>query len=139
MDGVNTRRLLLSGLAAGVVIWLLEGAMSVTYMDDMERVLESHNLAMTLGVTGYAISVVVSLLVGLVLMFFYAASRTRLGAGPRTAVVVAAMLWLGGYVPSLLGFMMLGLFETSMLLLWGVVGLVELIVAALIGGWLYQE
>jgi hypothetical protein len=37
------------------------------------------------------------------------------------------------------GYQMLGIFPNQMLALWGVVGLVEMILAGLAGAWLYRE
>ncbi|HUF88688.1 MAG TPA: hypothetical protein VMR66_01765 [Gemmatimonadota bacterium] len=139
MGSINTSRWLLSGIVAGVVLWLLEGAASLLYMDSMTLALEAHGLAMAMTAEAVMLSVVVSLIAGLTLMFFYAACRPRFGPGPRNAVIVAFGLWVGGYLTSLLGYRMLGLFPDSLLLMWGVVGLVEMIVAALVGGWIYKE
>jgi hypothetical protein len=86
-----------------------------------------------------ATSVLVSLITGLTMIFFYAAARPRFGAGPRSAVIVAVALWLCGYFISLVGYQMLGIFPNQMLALWGVVGLVEMILAGLAGAWLYRE
>ena len=80
-----------------------------------------------------------SLIVGLSLVFFYAVARPRFGPGPKTAVTIAVALWIAGYLVSLLGYHMIGLFPTSMLALWGLVGLIEVIVAAMVGGWIYRE
>lgn len=139
MSGINVGRWLAGGVAAGVVIWLIEGGASVLYMDDMETALQAHGLAMEMTLGVWAITVLVSLLVGLTLVFFYAAARPRFGAGPRTAIMVAVALWIGGYLVSLLGYQMLDLFPAGMLAMWAVVGLVELLVAGLVGGWLYRE
>ncbi len=139
MKQINVKRLLLGGLCAGALIWLVEGAASVLYMQTMEAAMKAHNLSMAMTPATWMISVLVSLLVGLALVFFYAAARPRFGPGPKTALVVAFVLWLSGCVVSLLGYGMLGLFPGSMLLQWAVTGLVEMMLAALLGGWLYRE
>lgn len=139
MAGINLGRWLAGGIAAGIVIWILEGAASMFYMADMEAAMAAHNLSMDMSAGSMAITVVVSLLVGLTLIFFYAAARPRFGAGPKTAVIVAVALWLGSYVVSLLGYVMLGLFPTSMVASWALLGLVEIVIAALAGAWIYRE
>ena len=48
-------------------------------------------------------------------------------------------LWFGSYLLSLLGFDMLGIFPRGLLLTWGVVGIVELILAGLAGAWVYRD
>lgn len=75
MGGINVGRWLASGVVAGVVIWLLEGAASVLYMEEMETSLEALGLSMEMSAGTWATTVVVCLLSGLTLMFFYAAAR----------------------------------------------------------------
>lgn len=139
MGGINMGRVFLGGLVAGAVIWVCEGAASVFYMADMQAAMESHNLSMAMDAKAWVLSIVVSLLVGGVGVWFYAACRPRLGPGPRTAACVAVALWVGGYVVSLLGYDMLGLFPLSMLVTWGLIGLVELVLALIAGAWVYRE
>ena len=139
MGGINVGRWIGGGLAAGALVWVLEGASSIFYMDAMEGALTAHGLSMEPTAGVMALSVLVSLLVGLTLVFFYAAARPRFGPGPRTALLVAVVLWVGSYVVSLLGYHMLGLFPADMLTMWGIVGLVEMVLAALLGGWIYRE
>jgi hypothetical protein len=139
MKGINVGRWIIGGIAAGVLIWLMEGAGSVLYMEDMEAAMKAHNLSMEMSLRLMVISIVVSLLSGLVLIFFYAAARPRFGPGAKTALIVAVAFWFGGYLPSLIGFSMMGLFPNNLLLQWGIVGLVEMVVASLLGGWLYRE
>ncbi len=139
MSGINVSRWLLGGLVASALIWVFEGAASVLYMADMEAALAAHGLGMPMTAGTWVLSVVVSLIVGLTLVFFYAATRPRLGPGPRTAVTVAVVLWAAGYLLSLIGLGMFGLFPQRLLVLWGAVGLVEMIVAGLVGAWLYRE
>lgn len=139
MGGIDVGRWLGGGIAAGALIWVLEGAASVLYMGDMEAALAAHDLGMEMSAGIWAVTVTVSLLVGLTLVFFYAAARPRFGPGPRTAVLVAVVLWAGSYVVSLLGYAMMGLFPGGLLVTWGFVGLVEMVLASLLGGWIYRE
>lgn len=139
MGGINTSRWVLSGVAAGFVMWLIEGGASILYMEDMEAALAARNLSMELSAGMMAMTVLVSLIAGLVIMFIYAAIRPRFGPGPKTAVIAAIVTWLGGYLLSLIGYGMIGLYPNRLLVIWGSVGLVEMIVAALIGGALYRE
>lgn len=139
MGGIDVGRWLGGGLAAGALIWVLEGVASVLYMDQMEAALSAHGLAMEMSVGTWVITVAVSLLVGLTLVFFYAAARPRFGPGARTAILVGFVLWFGSYLTSILGYGMLGLFPAGMLVAWGAVGLVEVVLASLLGGWIYRE
>lgn len=139
MGGINVGRWLVGGLVAGLAIWVMEGAAAMLYMDRMQAALEAHNLEMTMTGGTWILTILVSLLVGLTLVFFYAVARSRFGPGPRTAAIVALALWVGAYVVSLLGYAMLGLFPSSMLVLWAVIGLAELLIGGMIGGWLYRE
>jgi hypothetical protein len=139
MGGIDVGRWIGSGIAAGMFVWVVEGAASLLYMDEMVAALEAHGLAMEMSPSVLALTIVVSLLLGLVLMFFYAAARPRFGAGPGTAVRVAVALWAGGTLIALIGHGMVGLYPGGMLAIWAVVGLVETVLAAMIGGWIYRE
>jgi hypothetical protein len=139
MSGINISRWLMGGIVAGIVVWVFEGVAAIFYMGDMEAALEAHNMQMQTTASTWILSVVVSLIVGLTLVFFYAAVRPRFGPGPKTAVIVAVALWIGGYLLSLIGYQMVGLYPVTMLALWGLVGLIEMIVAGLIGCRIYRE
>lgn len=139
MAGINVGRWFAGGIAAGILIWIVEGAASMLYLSDMQAAMQAHGLSMDMGAPMIVMSIAISLIVGLALAFFYAAARPRFGPGPKTAVIVAVALWLGGYFPSLVGYEMMELFPTRMLAQWGVVGLVEMILAAILGGWIYRE
>jgi hypothetical protein len=139
MGGIHVRRWLAAGTAAGLLRWLLEGASSMLYMPALMASLETHNLAVSTTVTGNMLHAVVSLIAGMTLVFFYAAARPRFGPGPRTAVLVAIAAWAGGYLLALIGYQILGLFPPALLLTWGATGLIEMILAGLVGGWIYRE
>ena len=139
MGGINVGRWLAGGVAAAVVIFAVEGVSSVFYLDQMMASLADHGLGMEMSGSAMAMTVLVSLISGLVLIFFYSAARPRFGPGPKTAILVAVVLWCGGYFLSLVGYQMVGMYPTGMLVMWGIVGIVEMIIAALVGGWIYKE
>jgi len=139
MGGINVNRWLAGGVVAAIVIWLLEGAGSVFYMDDMQAALQALGLSFEMSARMWAISVLVSLISGLVLIFFYAAARPRFGPGPKTAMIVACAFWCGGYLVSLIGFYMIGMYQVGLLATWAVIGLIEMNVAAIAGAWVYRE
>ncbi len=72
-------------------------------------------------------------------MLGYAAIRPRFGPGPKTAIIAALFAWFGVYVYNNIIGAAFGFVPTSMLPIALVWGLVEYIVAALIGSWLYKE
>ncbi len=139
MGGINVKRWIMGGLAAGVVMWVLEGAVSQLYRADMEAALAAHGLSMDMSGATLAMTLIVSLIAGLTLVFFYAACRPRFGPGPKTAIKVAVAMWFGGYLISLLGYDLMGLFDNSLLVMWGAVALIEAVIATMVGGWLYRE
>jgi hypothetical protein len=139
MQDINTGRWLAGGLAAAGLIWIIEGSASMIYMNDMRTALEAHGLTFAMNAVTWILSIAVSGIVGLTLVFLYAAARPRFGPGPRTAVIVAVAMWFAGYLVSLLGYSMIGLYAPGMLAMWGAIGIVELILAALLGGWIYRE
>lgn len=139
MAGINVGRWLAGGVVAGAVTFVLEGIASVFYMEDMETALAALGLSMEMTGGVWVLAVLVSLLLGLVLVFLYAAARPRFGPGPMTAVMVAVALWAGGYLLTLIGYGMMGMFPTGPLVWWGAVALVEMIMGALAGGWVYRE
>ncbi|MDX1500849.1 MAG: hypothetical protein R3325_00700 [Thermoanaerobaculia bacterium] len=139
MSGINTSRVLLGGLVAGAVIWLMEGFASVLYMDDLQADLAALGLSMDMSASTWILTVLVSLLIGLTLVFLYAAARPRFGPGPKTAALIAVVVWLGAYLTQIIGYHMLEMFRTSLLVTWAVVGLVEVVVAAIAGGAVYKE
>ena len=139
MAGINVGRWFAGGIAAGILIWLVHGAANMLYMSDIQAAMQAHGLSMEMSASVLVMSLAVSLIAGLALVFFYAAARPRFGPGPKTAVIVAVALWLGGYFLLLVGYEMMELFPTRMLAQWGVVGLVEMILAAILGGWIYRE
>ena len=140
MGGIDTKRWLLGGLAAGVFIWVVEGVASMLYMEDMRAAVEAHSLSpMEMSASMAVAGAILSLVMGLTIVFFYAMARARLGPGPLTAVTVGVVYFVGSYLMTLVGYRMMGLFPDRLLAIWAVIGLVEIVLAALVGGYIYKE
>jgi hypothetical protein len=76
---------------------------------------------------------------GVVLIWLYAAMRPRLGPGVHTAICAGLTVWGLAYLyPNLTAFV-INLFPRRMLVIQSVWGLVELVVAAIAGAWIYKE
>jgi hypothetical protein len=75
---------------------------------------------------------------GIVLIFLYAGLRPRFGAGAKTAVIAAVIIWLVGMMGALSDVVM-GLAPASLIVLAGAWSLVETVVAAVAGAWVYKE
>ncbi|HXG33273.1 MAG TPA: hypothetical protein VNJ11_07905 [Bryobacteraceae bacterium] len=140
MGKINAGRVLLGGIVAGIIItvveYLVNGVMLLQDWTDAMRALGKSG-EMTTGAT--VIYVLWSLLVGIATIWLYAAIRPRFGAGPRTAVIAGFAMWIFAYLSYTIGVAAMGLFPGRLLGITTVVGAVELVVAALVGAWLYRE
>lgn len=139
MGGINVNRWLIGGIAAGVLIFFLEGVGTALYGESMNATLAEHSIVMPESGGTLGLVILAGLLGGLALVYFYAMARARLGPGPKTAVIVAVVFWAGSYLVSLIQHSLIGLFPGSLLMSWGGFSLVEYIAAGLLGGWLYRE
>lgn len=139
MGNINVGRWLAGGFVAGLVMWIIEGAASMLYMEDAVAALAAHNLSMEMTPAFWALTCIMSLLMGLATVLFYALARTRLGAGPKTAIIVGIVAYFGYILPVILGYMMIDLYPRSMLHTWAVIGFFEMIVVSLAGAWVYKE
>jgi hypothetical protein len=83
--------------------------------------------------------VIMALIYGILLAWLYASFRPRYGAGPRTAVIAAVGLWIAAYLLPTIGFLAMGIGSAGSFGLALVWGLVEVIVAGLVAGYLYKE
>ena len=140
MGGINVPRWIGGGVVAALVIYVIEAFMAVkVWGAPVTARLNELGLAAGMGSGAYLAYAVLCLLVGLVLIFFYAAARTRLGPGVRTAVIVSIAMFLGGYVPGLIDHHVIGLYPDGLLVKWGLQGLIETVIAGVAGAWVYKE
>jgi hypothetical protein len=139
MGNINFGRVLLGGIVAGIVLnigeWLLNG---VILAKDMQEFFKKCGLTEP-GTSFLVIAIGITFVLGIVIVLGYAAIRPRFGPGPKTAVIAALFAWFGIYLyQNIIGFG-LGIITVRLLVIALAWGVVEYIVATLIGAALYKE
>ena len=139
MGGINLGRAILGGLVAGVVMnigeWLLNG---VIFAKQMEAYMTEHKFPQPTG-SAIGVAMAMTFVLGVVMIVGYAAIRSRFGAGPKTAIIAALFTWFGAVVyPNVIG-AAFGFIPTNVLLMLLGWEIVEYILAAIAGAWLYKE
>ena len=139
MGKINFGRVLLGGLAAGLVLnigeYLLNDKVLATQMAEMFRRCGFPKP----GANFIVIAVVITFVLGIVIVLGYAAIRPRFGPGPRTAIMAGLFAWFGVVVYNNVIVVGLGMEPTNVFGLVLVWELVEYLLAALVGAWLYKE
>ena len=136
---INFGRVVLGGLVAGLILNIGEFLMNdVILGTKMKAFFTEHNFPEP-GSSFMIVAVGLTFLLGIVIVLGYAGLRTRFGPGVKTAIIAALFAWFGIYVycGAINGFLF-GIPMNFMLIgfAWG---LVEYVVAAIAGAWLYKE
>ena len=139
MSKIDTGRALIGGIVAGIIIDIFEYVLNgIVLRDQWNTIPTTHNLPM-IGMNEIVIFNILGLVTGIAAVWAYAAMRPRFGAGPMTAVYVALLVWVVGYVIPNVFQTVSGLVPLNMMLTITVVGLVEIIVATVSGAYIYKE
>jgi hypothetical protein len=83
--------------------------------------------------------VIMTFILGIVLVWVYAAIRPRFGAGVKTAIIAGVVTWLLGNCLPTAGFTIMGVLPTDLATIGCLWGLVEIGIAAVAGAWVYKE
>ena len=140
MSKMNWKRVFLGGLLAGIVINVLGFAAYYIYLGNLWKpAMEAIGYPMEETVGMYIGSIIGSFVVGILAVWLYAAIRPRFGAGAKTAVTAGFFFWiLSGLLPDLsLGSM--GMFPANALIIDCITTVVIIVVATLLGAWIYKE
>lgn len=139
MNNINLGRVLLGGLVAGAVLnigeFLLNGVLLANQMKDFFT-----RCGLTPpGGRGLFLLVLFTFLMGIFLLFVYAAIRPGCGPGPKTALCAGLIGWFCVYFYNSAVAVALGFVPLNVFLIAFAYGLVEYILAAIAGAWLYKE
>ena len=139
MGRINFARIILGGLVTGLVINVGEFLLNeVIFVKQMEEMVRRLNITRP-GAAFIGAAVLLTFLLGIVIVLVYALIRTRLGPGPKTAIVAGLIGWFCVYFyAGVLNGTLFGVPPTLMLvgLAWG---LGEYLIGAVAGAWVYKE
>jgi len=138
MAKINLGRVVLGGLVAGLVLnigeFLLNG---MVLASEMATFMTQHNFKEPANFM--LIAVALTFVMGIAVVLSYACIRPRFGPGVKTAIIAGVFAWFGVYFYSgLVNGVLFGIPMNTMIMVivWG---LVEFIIAAVAGAWLYKE
>jgi hypothetical protein len=140
MGKINLGRVVLGGLLAGVVLNVFEFVLYEPILGEQWRAaMESLGRTMPTGagtIIGY---VIWSFLLGIALVWFYAAMRPRFGPGPKTAVLTGLAVWFVVWFLGFGGTLLSGMFPGNLVVVTLIWEFFEVPIATLAGAWLYKE
>jgi hypothetical protein len=142
MAKINVRGVLLGGVAAGLVIFAINGVVNGLILNGGFQ-----TWALGMGSlihpaprpTAMLLWTLMCLLYGIVGVWIYAGMRPRYGAGPGTALLAGLLLWIAGKLTVALDFTALGLLPAGLVAGQLIGGFVALMLGVTCGAWLYRE
>jgi hypothetical protein len=138
MGKINVARVILGGLLAGLIINITETVLNLYVLqEESTAMLERLGLQFP-GTNQIGILVAMTFVQGIVLIFLYAGLRPRFGAGVKTAVIAALIMWIV-FMMGAVADVVIGLTPANLVVFAGAWSLVETIIAAVAGAWVYKE
>jgi len=140
---INTKKVVVAGLAAGLVMFVPDFLVNMMLGDQMTASANAFKPGLgdamatmeTKTMVGYFI---MDLVIGMLLAYTYAAMRPRFGPGGKTAIIAAIIFWIFGSIVSS-NYLMMGIMTRSLWLTFGAAYLISLSIASLVAGALYSE
>jgi hypothetical protein len=139
MASINTQKLIVGTIAAGLVINVVETVMNMFVIAaPMEEMLGSMNLPPMGGsaMGGFAL---LAFTLGFLLAWTYAAIRPRFGAGPATAIKAGLAVWAAFYLLGTGANWLMGIVSRHLLLITLAYTLPMMLAAGYVAGRVYQE
>ena len=139
---INTGKVVVGGLAAGVVMnvsgFVVQGMMLGPRMMAEAAAVAPALANVQPGAGEIAGRVLTQFVVGIMLVWIYAAIRPRFGPGPKTAMYAAFVIWLCGFL-FYLDWLYLGMITAATYAMMSVAMVVTLAIAGWVGCMLYKE
>lgn len=139
MKNINLGRVLIGGLLAGLILNVGEFLLNDVILGTQMREFFARYRIPEPGGSFLITAVTLTFVMGIVLVFLYALIRTRLGPGPKTAIVAGLIMWFGIYVyTGAINGLLFGV-PINVMLIAFVWGLIEYVIGAIAGAWAYKE
>ena len=138
MSRINLGRVLMGGLLAGLVINVGEYLLHEQIVKDKEAAAMAA-LGRTEEMGELWVWILFGFVFGIALVWLYAAIRPRFGAGAKTAAIAAVTAWFFSGLMSAVAMGNMKLFPNDVLMITTIWGLVQSIIAAILGAWVYRE
>ena len=139
MARIQMGRVIVGGLVAGLIVNIGETILNVGLAgEDLAQALAARNLP-PVGGGAIAYFIAMCFLLGILMVWLYAAVRPRLGPGPKTAVILGVLTWFLSLAWSGGAQVAMGIMPLSLTIFGLVWGLGELVIASLAGAKLYRE
>ncbi len=140
MGRINTGRLILGGIVAGILVNISETVLNTVVLKrPWEDAMRALGKPMTMNSSVMMVWILWGFAYGILCVWLYAAMRPRFGPGAGTAAKAGSVAWMfAGLLPSV-GMANMGIVPTSLLVTSGIWTLVESIVVTIVGAWLYRE
>jgi hypothetical protein len=144
MSKINVGRLILGGLAAGVVMFLADGfihevLLHQLWIDTMAAAGRSVAEDESHRARDMALFAAHEVLKGLALAWIYGAIRTRFGAGVKTAVLAGLTVWAIMFPVPFIAEIPTGFYGPRLVTMWSLYEIVPTVVGGLVAGFLYKE
>ena len=136
---MNTNKIISGGLIAGLVMNIFDYIINVPWLGEqwmagsLTRGIDPGSVP--LGGAGW---VIVDFIVGIFLVWLYAAVRPRFRPGPKTALIAGFATWFLGHL-ILFSHWFMGVFPIGVIGTSSLGGLVSVLVASLVGCKMYKE
>lgn len=138
MGKTNVARVILGGLLSGLILnifeYVLNGVVFASQWDAFENM-----LARQMRPGAIPFFIVSSFVMGIGMVWLYAAARPRLGPGPKTATLTGFAFWLFAYAIPAANHVAASLAPGRLTVTVTLILLPGAILASVCGGWLYTE
>jgi hypothetical protein len=142
MNNINSTRVALGGLVAGLVMNVFEAALHGGILaGDAESLLAKYQIAPPQSAVPLVSLIAMTFVLGIASVWLYAAIRPRYGAGAKTAIIAGLAVWVIGHMWSgvYLGMGFGGLITDRLAYLPIAWGLLEAPIGTVAGAWLYRD
>jgi hypothetical protein len=139
---INTSKVVVGGLAAGVVNNVLSGLvqgmlLGKRMMDEMVAAAPSLQ-GKGEGTMTMVCRILTGFVIGMLITWLYAAMRPRFGPGPKTAFLAGFVVWLCGFI-FYMDWLYVGMMSVGLYAIVSVAMLVICAITGWVGGMIYKE